>query len=1257
MVNILQWNVRSLPARLPSIQHLVSSYNCSIILISETWLLPSRNCFIPHFNLFRQDRVDGYGGVAIAAHTSLNVSLIEIKPPLKQLLLENNIDLIGLKITNIDGLPNTSFWSCYSPNDSPIPFEVWYSLFQLTDHNSFFTGDFNAHHPAWGSTTSTRRGNLIYDALNSSNLNILNNGSPTHVGRPNSTNSCIDLSLSTPNLFWLSTWRIIDDPNGSDHLPIIISVNVTNPNSLPNNRSTLPNYLSPNLKFNLNKADWPLFSQLINSSIPLLNTYTCPLKDYEQFTHMILDISKKTIPIKRNNLNNFPPSPPWWNSSCSKAVSNRKSLYKTFIRSGSVQDYLTYRNASAATTRLLKESKRLAWKQFCTNLNPSSSIQSTWTTAKRFRNSIVTRSRPHNDSWFNDFCCKVAPCYVPSSSEALHNSILPASNTLTNHIISMPITLSELNAAIASRKSIASGPDNISPVMLKHLPTNAVEYLLNILNKILLLNKIPDSWKEFIVIPIPKANSTTAFRPIALSSALCKTMEFILKNRLDWWLEHNSILSDNLYAFRKGRGTLDCLANFSSKIYQSFNNKHFLPAAFIDIRGAFDSVHIPTLLSHLNSLQLPPIFINLVSLLFSHRTLKFTSPYGSTNIRSTYTGLPQGSCLSPILFNLYMNFIIKQLNTLGHECLVYADDLVIFSYNSNIDLAIDSLNNSLNLLQNLLSSSFFSVAPEKCKAMIFTRRRYLLSLDITINDFPIPIVQNIKYLGLTLDSKLRWAPHLQHLIKFTSLWANFLRSISNTWWGSHPSTLLIIYKAVIRSKLDYGCFLSGSASYSHWKKINNLQNSCLKSIIGALKSTPNAAVEIETACPPFNIRNRWLAGKFLLKNFSLRHSTIFNSFLDIYFSWRYVKKSLPILASTAYSLSSIRNFVTNSKILPLYEINYLALSYSPIVHTNRHFLNFTSKALKSISPIIVNNLFLDYIQNNFPNSTLIYTDGSVSPLSAGYAFFIPDLHISMSNNLPSSASSFTTECFAILEALSTISALPPSSYLIVSDSLSCLLSLSSDFFNSRPSPISIRIRQLLYELTLSDFIVEFLWVPGHSGIKGNEIADSIAKSTSSFCCPSPTLIPWTDFCPLLKYHIYNLWRNQWNGLAPNYASWYKNISPSIPSHPWFHNLKLNRKIITSFSRLRFGHTLLPSHSYKLSLNDSPLCMFHVHDPMICDISHILFHCPSLVPQRNTLFTLIHSFNVKLDTQSILSSPNVPIITSLISFINQTGLKI
>jgi hypothetical protein len=120
---------------------------------------------------------------------------------------------------------------------------------------------------------------------------------------------------------------------------------------------------------------------------------------------------------------------------------------------------------------------------------------------------------------------------------------------------------------------------------------------------------------------------------------------------LDWWLESNSLLPDKLFAFRRGRVILDCLANFVGQIYQSFNNKEFFVSTFIDIRSAFDSVHISLLLFYLKSLNLPSTFINLISLLSSNRELHFFSTFGSTNLRYTSTGLPHGSCLSPILFN------------------------------------------------------------------------------------------------------------------------------------------------------------------------------------------------------------------------------------------------------------------------------------------------------------------------------------------------------------------------------------------------------------------------------------------------------------------------------------------------------------------------------------------------------------------------------------------------------------------------------
>lgn len=205
----------------------------------------------------------------------------------------------------------------------------------------------------------------------------------------------------------------------------------------------------------------------------------------------------------------------------------------------------------------------------------------------------------------------------------------------------MQLKHGELITAIDSHKSIASGLDNISPLKLKYLPITVTELLVPIFNKLIQTHKILPSWSEFKVISIPKAHTHNSFHPIALSSAICKGVRGIFKNRFDWWLKSISLLPNNLFVFRRGRITMDCLANFVGQIYQAFNNKEFFVSTFIVIRGAFDSVHIPLLLSHLESLNVPLTFKNLIFLLFSNRKLHFLSSFSSTNLRFTFTGLPK----------------------------------------------------------------------------------------------------------------------------------------------------------------------------------------------------------------------------------------------------------------------------------------------------------------------------------------------------------------------------------------------------------------------------------------------------------------------------------------------------------------------------------------------------------------------------------------------------------------------------------------
>jgi exonuclease III len=146
--NIIQWNVRSLPTRLPSLQHLLSDHKCSIALFSETWLLPSRPLTIPQFKTYISDSYDGYVGVAIAVHISLKYKQIPLDVATRNSFTHHKIDIIGIEVHLVNSHPPLKFWSCYIPSNSNVPSNLRRELFNLISYNTLLGGDFNAFHPA-----------------------------------------------------------------------------------------------------------------------------------------------------------------------------------------------------------------------------------------------------------------------------------------------------------------------------------------------------------------------------------------------------------------------------------------------------------------------------------------------------------------------------------------------------------------------------------------------------------------------------------------------------------------------------------------------------------------------------------------------------------------------------------------------------------------------------------------------------------------------------------------------------------------------------------------------------------------------------------------------------------------------------------------------------------------------------------------------------------------------------------------------------
>ena len=145
----------------------------------------------------------------------------------------------------------------------------------------------------------------------------------------------------------------------------------------------------------------------------------------------------------------------------------------------------------------------------------------------------------------------------------------------------------ELKSSLNRAHDTAEGPDSIHYQLLKHLPAESMSLILNIYNYIWQTGDFPQCWSEATVIPIPKPGKDHSdpnnYRPISLTSCVCKTLERMINDRLVWYLENNEILTDIQCGFRKRKSTLDHLVRLESFIRDAFLNKQEVVSIFFDL--------------------------------------------------------------------------------------------------------------------------------------------------------------------------------------------------------------------------------------------------------------------------------------------------------------------------------------------------------------------------------------------------------------------------------------------------------------------------------------------------------------------------------------------------------------------------------------------------------------------------------------------------------------------------------------------------
>ena len=182
------------------------------------------------------------------------------------------------------------------------------------------------------------------------------------------------------------------------------------------------------------------------------------------------------------------------------------------------------------------------------------------------------------------------------------------------------------------------------------------------------------------IIPIPKQGKDhtdpSNYRPIALTSCLCKTLERMINNRLIWFLESNGLITDFQCGFRNKRSTVDHLVQLETFIREAFIKKEHLTAVFFDLEKAYDTTWKYGIMHDLHEFGLKGRLPTFINNFLSDRNFKVCVGTNLSDSQDQEEGVQQGSILSVTLFSIKINNIVKALNP-GIDCSLYVDDFLI----------------------------------------------------------------------------------------------------------------------------------------------------------------------------------------------------------------------------------------------------------------------------------------------------------------------------------------------------------------------------------------------------------------------------------------------------------------------------------------------------------------------------------------------------------------------------------------------------
>ncbi len=863
-------------------------------------------------------------------------------------------------------------------------------------------------------------------------------------------------------------------------------------------------------------------------------------------------------------------------------------------RSPSPANLIEYKRLEARARWLRLQKQRASWEHFVGSLSAATSTKATWAKIRSIQGKTLPYmpTPPLANFLLSDDFGKASAfsqhwfpfCGTPTPSREIEaaNAFLSQPTQLD----SQPFTMVELDLAIQALKNTAPGHDQVMNIFLKKLPPPVKSELLDLFNNCWSSGTVPESWKQGITCPILKPGKDptllASYRPITLLPCIGKLMERLVLCRLEYHLETNNLLPPLSFGFRRGRSTIDALHILKNDIRRALGQRQYCVVVFLDLQAAFDSFWHQGLTYKLGKLDISKQLLIWLCRYLEGRSARVRVGATLSEPRPVLVGVPQGAVLSPALFNIMLCDIPTSTVV---RLIGYADDLTLVTSATSLPSAQQNMQEYLTQFSAWCNKWHFILNPDKCSYQSYSRHRISPQIVIRINGRPIAFSQEKRVLGVIFDCpRLNFGAHVSAVRADCQKRLNVLRALSAQRWGASSHLLRNVYVAFIRSKLEYGSSVIGELPSSSIKSLESVQNSALRLILGARRTSPIRSLEAESFLPPLPLRFRFLFMKRCLCYAYSPTQAILPGFLGID----------PISAQ----INNLHPFATHARYL--FQSMGIAMpcqvrtpAFSPIppwISLHNQICLDPSGGLALPYRDSSFTTILAYRMDQFYSGHIpIYTDGSRS--EAGWL-------------LSPSHSVMGAELFAIYKALQmTLSRveLQNRQVVIFTDSKSSL-HLILNTRHPTYAAIVYRIHALLLQRGLNS--VAFCWVKGHSGVFGNEVADRIANLAHSSDRSSCSILSFDESYGQLAQAFNSHWHAYWQAqiVATGCGQFRYNLDGCIN---YIDYSSLTRPLQCAVARLCLGHAGVGAHRARFGMAATGVCPECQVDDTI---AHFILHC-------------------------------------------------